>query len=66
MTKQKENQKKEEFENKNETLYTKQQIVNSKKYGKYKDLLMSILQENKNYSNKQIDIKIKEFLERKV
>lgn len=59
MTKQKEIQKKEE-------IYTKKQIANSKRYGKYKDLLMSILQDSKGYSNKEIDIKIKEFLERKV
>lgn len=49
-----------------EILYNKQQIINSKKYSRYKDLLTSILEENKNYSNKEIDIKIKEFLERKV
>lgn len=49
-----------------ETLYTKQQIVDSKKYKKYKDLLISILENNKSYSIKEVDIKIKEFLERKV
>lgn len=49
-----------------ETLYSKNQIVNSKKYSKYKDLLMSTLEDSKNYSNIEIDIKIKEFLERKV
>lgn len=59
MTKQKEVQKKEE-------IYTKEQIANSKRYSKYKDLLMSILQDSKGYSNKEIDIKIKQFLERKV
>ncbi len=66
MTKQKETQNKKEIENKKETLYTKQQIINSKKYSKYKDLLMSILEERKKYYNKEIETKIKEFLERKV
>ena len=60
MTKQKEVQEVKE------TLYTKQQITESKKYRKYKDLLMSILQDNKSYTSKDIDIKIKDFLERKV
>ena len=49
-----------------ETSYSKKQIVKSKKYSKYRDILMSILEDNKNYSNKEIDTKIKEFLERKV
>lgn len=60
MTKQKQVQETKE------TLYSKSQIVNSKKYSKYKDLLMSILEDSKGYSNKEIDIKIKQFLERKV
>ncbi len=72
MTKQKETQKKEEFKQERETQknkqigYTKQQIVNSKKYCKYKDLLITILKDKYKYSNKEIDIKIREFLERKV
>lgn len=49
-----------------ENLYTKQQIIKSQRYIQYKDLLMSILKENKKYSSKEIDIKIKKFLERKV
>lgn len=60
MTKQKETQ------NKKGILYTKQQIINSKKYSKYKDLLMSILEGTKKYYNKEIETKIREFLERKV
>lgn len=60
MTKQKEVQEVKK------TFYTKQQITDSKKYRKYKDLLMSILQDNKSYSSKEIDMKIKDFLERKV
>lgn len=60
MTKQKEVQETKE------TFYTKQQITESKKYRKHKDLLISILQDNKSYSSKEIDMKIKDFLERKV
>ena len=60
MTKPKETQEIKEI------LYNKHQIVNSKKYSKYKDLLVSILEENRNYSSKEIDTKIKQFLERKV
>lgn len=58
--------KQKEVQEIKEALYTKQQIVDSKKYKKHKDLLMSILQDNKSYSSKEIDMKIKEFLERKV
>ena len=60
MTKQK------EMKETKEIAYTKQQIVNSKKYKRYKDMLVSILQDNKSYSSKEIEMKIKEFLERKV
>lgn len=60
MTKQKESQKKKE------TLYTKNQIINSQKYKQYKDLLTAILEDNNSYSSKQVDVKIKEFFERKV
>lgn len=60
MTKQKQTQETKEI------LYNKQQIINSKRYSKYKDLLTSILEKNKNYSSKEIDTKIKQFLERKV
>lgn len=49
-----------------EAIYNKKQIVNSKKYNKYRDLLMSVLENEKSYSSKEIDMKIKEFLERKV
>jgi len=66
MTKREETQNKKVLEKKSETLYTKQQIIKSQKYKKYKDILTTILEENKNYSSKEIDTKIKEFLERKV
>lgn len=66
MTKQKEAQSKKERKKKDEALYTKQQIIESQKYKQYKDLLTTILEENKKYSSIEIDIKIKEFLERKV
>lgn len=46
--------------------YTKEQIINSKKYNKYRDVLKSILEENKSYSIEDIEQKIKEFLKRKV
>lgn len=46
--------------------FTKEQIINSKKYNKYRDVLKSILEENKSYSIEDIEQIIKEFLKRKV
>ncbi len=46
--------------------YTKEQIIKSKKYNRHRDVLISILEENKSYSIEDIEQKIKEFLKRKV
>jgi len=49
-----------------EEKYTKEQILRSKKYLEYNDLLKSLLKEDKSYSIREIDNKINEFLKRKV
>lgn len=46
--------------------FTKEQIINSEKYKKDKDILTAILKTNKTYTKEEVDIKIKEFKERKV
>lgn len=46
--------------------FTKEQIIKSKKYNRHRDVLISILEENKSYSIEDIEQKIKEFLKRKV
>lgn len=46
--------------------FTKEQIINSKKYNKNKDLLNAILKENASYSTDEVEQKIKEFMKRKV
>ncbi len=45
--------------------FTKEQIINSKKYNKYKDLLNAVLKET-SYSTDEVEQKIKEFMKRKV
>ncbi|MCI9000900.1 MAG: hypothetical protein HFJ26_08505 [Clostridia bacterium] len=57
------NKKKEE---KTLVNFTKEQIVNSKKYDKSKDLLQAILKENENYTTDEVDKKIENFMKRKV
>ncbi len=57
------NKKKEE---KTLVNFTKEQIVNSKKYDKSKDLLRAILKENENYTTDEVDKKIENFMKRKV
>lgn len=57
------NKKKEE---KTLVNFTKEQIVNSKKYDKSKDLLRAILKENENYTTDEVDKKIEKFMKRKV
>lgn len=49
-----------------ETKYNKKQLVASKKYSAERDLLQVLLEENKSYSLKEVNNKLKEFKERKV
>lgn len=46
--------------------FTKEQIVNSKKYIKYRDLLNAILKNEEKYTLKDIDKKIEKFMKGKV
>ena len=46
--------------------YTIEQIIKSKKYNRYKDMLTAILKDSKQYDTKEVDEKIEEFLKRKV
>ena len=46
--------------------FTKQQILNSEKYIKHKDILTAILKEDKTYTKDEVELKIKEFLKRRV
>lgn len=46
--------------------FSKKQIINSKKYCKYRDMLMAILKENTSYSTEKVEQKIKDFMKRKV
>lgn len=49
-----------------ETQYSKKQIVNSKRYSNYKDLLQAILKDDENYTTNEVDKKIENFMKRKV
>lgn len=64
MTKNK-NEETEQVKEK-ETKYNKKQLVSSKKYSANRDLLQVLLQEDKTYTLKEVESKIKEFKERKV
>ncbi len=46
--------------------YNKEQIINSKRYSKYKDLLQAILKKDENYTTEEVDKKIENFMKRKV
>lgn len=46
--------------------FEKQQIVNSKKYNKHKDLLQAVLNNDERYTTEEIDKKIENFMKRKV
>lgn len=46
--------------------FSKGQIINSKKYFKYRDILIAILKENTSYSTQEVEQKIKDFIKRKV
>lgn len=49
-----------------ENVYTKEQILKSKKYKNRADLLNTILQDNKEYTITQVDGEIEKFMKRKV
>lgn len=67
-----EQQEQQETETETETLapvpilFTKQQLVNSKKYAEYQDVLNALLEDQVPYSFEVVDEKLKEFLEGKV
>ena len=46
--------------------FFKEQIINSKKFGKYKDLLSAVLDEKTEYTESDIKNKIAEYMERRV
>lgn len=49
-----------------EASYTKKELVASKKYRKYRDVLSVILDANKRYSLNEVDEKIENFLIKEV
>lgn len=51
---------------KEETRYSKKQLVSSKKYASNRDLLQVLLEDNKSYTLKEVENKIKEFKKRRV
>lgn len=59
--------KKENTETKkNETTYSKAQLVQSQKYKNKRDILNSILDDNKRYTFKEVDTLVDNFLRKKV
>lgn len=50
----------------NEVIYTKKELMASKKYRKYRDVLSVILDDNKRYSLNEVDEKIESFLIKEV
>lgn len=51
---------------KQELIFTKEQLILSDKYKQNKDIIASLLQDNKNYTLQQVDNIIKEFMKRSV
>lgn len=51
---------------KEETKYSKKQLVSSKKYASNRDLLQVLLEDNKSYTFKEVESKINEFKKRRV
>ncbi len=49
-----------------EIKYSKEQFMNSKQYAQSRDLLKAMLRENENYTTKEVDKKIENFMKRKV
>ena len=48
------------------TAYGKEQILNSKKYAEYKDLLNGVLENDRPYTADEIDKLIADYMERRV
>lgn len=46
--------------------FTKQQLVGSKKYGRYRDVLNAVLIDGKTYTHEQVEKKLETFLKGKV
>lgn len=51
---------------KQELIFTKEQLILSDKYKQNKDIIASLLQDNKSYTLQQVDNIIKEFMKRSV
>ena len=51
---------------KNEKRFYKEQIINSAKFGKYRDLLSAVLEEEKAYTESEINKAINNYMERRV
>lgn len=49
-----------------EKKFFKEQIINSEKFGKYKDLLSAVLDDKTAYTEKDINSKIAEYMKRRV
>lgn len=49
-----------------EIVFTKEQLVNSNKYRKYRDFISSIMNGSDTISIKELDIKIKNFYEKEI
>ncbi|GFN35819.1 hypothetical protein [Tepidimicrobium xylanilyticum] len=55
-----------EKDKKTENRFTKQQVLASKKLSYSKDLINAILEDGKTYTLKEVEIKVNEYLKRKV
>lgn len=51
---------------KNEKRFYKEQIINSAKFGKYRDLLSAVLEEERAYAESEINKAINDYMERSV
>lgn len=56
----------EEIQKKLDTIFTKEQLVLSKRYKASRDVVQSLLEEKKQYTLEQVDTIIKEFMKRSV
>lgn len=48
------------------TQYSKEQIINSKQYTSYKDVLQVVLKDTERYTNEEVKKNIENFMKRKV
>lgn len=49
-----------------DTTFSKSQFIESKKYGHRKDILQTLLEEDKQYTSKEVDELVEKYLNRKV